>query len=630
MFNRKGFYSDLGHRFNRKKHDSNNIEDVYDGYRYKKFMQTGQILAKQNNISFLWNTDGIPVFKSSKFSIWPLYFAINELPLHKRWSSSNIILAGLWFGQKKPNMMTFLQPFNESVSHLYSKGVEVFLPDIKKSFICHVMLLCGTCDLPAKAMVYNMIQFNGKYGCSHCLQSGKQLTVGPRGKVHVYPYIQVDPTGPSRTSDQQLQHSQQAIIQNEPIYGVKGPSWLSVIPNYDVIQGNVIDYMHCVLLGVTKMLLKLWFDSKHAGELWYCGTKVQEADSKLLQIRPPNMITRTPRSIQQHRSYWKATEYRSWLLYYSIPVMMNILPEEYIAHHMLLVEVVATLLQGSISQMMLRKTEGLIKHYCFKFSFYYSERYMTANLHHLLHLPEIVSNFGPLYVYSCFPFENQNGKLLKFVKGTQHVDLQIIEAIALSQKLPQIAEEVLSLEKENEALALYHQMTATCLIPGNFTKVGDNRFAIGSIDYMHQLPNSKHQDELAKVTSSNTQIGVFKRAMVGHQTIHSVQYTRSKKRNNHTVSYNYNSTKFHGEVLYYVTNHSEIFAIIRPFSNCLHLLPIDHITNCTVPHMHIYGSVDNNFHVVSLPSIYICVCISFQQYPGVFFVVEQPNLVEKD
>ena len=41
----------------------------------------------------------------------------------------------------------------------------------------------------------------------------------------------------------------------------------------------------------------------------------------------------------------------------------------------------------------------------------------------------------------------------KFVKGTQHVDLQIIEAITSSQKFPQ---EVLSLEKEIEALAFCH------------------------------------------------------------------------------------------------------------------------------------------------------------------------------
>ena len=100
------------------------------------------------------------MFKSSKFSIWPLYFAINELPLHKRWSSNNIILAGLWFGPQKPNMMTYLQPFNETISHLYSKGVEVYSSDIKSSFICHAMLLCGTYDLPAKAIVYNMTQFN--------------------------------------------------------------------------------------------------------------------------------------------------------------------------------------------------------------------------------------------------------------------------------------------------------------------------------------------------------------------------------------------------------------------------------------------------------------------------------------
>ena len=160
LFSQKGFYNDLGHWFDRRKHDSNNIEDIYDDRRYKTWIQPGQFLATQNNIPFLWNTDDVPVFKSSKFSIRPLYFAINELPLHMRWSSNSIILAGLWFGPQKPNMMTYLQPFNETISHLYSKGVEVYSSDIKSSFICHAMLLCGTYDLPTKAIVYNMTQFN--------------------------------------------------------------------------------------------------------------------------------------------------------------------------------------------------------------------------------------------------------------------------------------------------------------------------------------------------------------------------------------------------------------------------------------------------------------------------------------
>ena len=164
------------------------------------------------------------------------------------------------------------------------------------------------------------------------------MKTGQRGRVHVYPYIQDDPAGPKRSDKQLDKHSHEAVTNQETKFGVKGPSWLSVVPDYNVVKGNVVDYMHCVLLGVTKMLLKLWFNSEHSKEMWYCGTKVLEADSRLLQIKPPLTITRTPRSIQQHRAYWKASEYRAWLLFYSVPVMMSILPQEYLVHHMLLVE----------------------------------------------------------------------------------------------------------------------------------------------------------------------------------------------------------------------------------------------------------------------------------------------------
>ena len=82
--------------------------------------------------------------------------------------------------------------------------------------------------------------------------------------------------------------------------------------------------------------------------------------------------------------------------------------------------------------------------------------------------------------------------------------------------------------------------------------------------------------------------------------------------------------------MYYVTNYSENFAIIRPFSDCLHPFPIDDLTSCTIPHIHAYGCMDDNFHAVNLTSIRICISISFQELPGMFYVVEQPNLVEKD
>ena len=41
------------------------------------------------------------------------------------------------------------------------------------------------------------------------------------------------------------------------MYGVKGLSWLSTLPYFDTIRGFSVDYMHCVLLGVCRQLLKL-------------------------------------------------------------------------------------------------------------------------------------------------------------------------------------------------------------------------------------------------------------------------------------------------------------------------------------------------------------------------------------
>jgi len=46
-------------------------------------------LSNPNNISFSWYTDGIPVFKSSKLALWPLYLTINELPFEERKKREN-------------------------------------------------------------------------------------------------------------------------------------------------------------------------------------------------------------------------------------------------------------------------------------------------------------------------------------------------------------------------------------------------------------------------------------------------------------------------------------------------------------------------------------------------------------
>ena len=58
--------------------------DVYSGEIYQQHVTSG-FLSDKANISFIFNTDGIPVFRSSKFTFWPLLLMINELPFRMRY-----------------------------------------------------------------------------------------------------------------------------------------------------------------------------------------------------------------------------------------------------------------------------------------------------------------------------------------------------------------------------------------------------------------------------------------------------------------------------------------------------------------------------------------------------------------
>ena len=79
-------------------------------FDYKELSKPNGIKSNPANLSLLWNTDGVPIFEYSDYSIRPLYFSINELPYEHRMRKQNVLLGGLWFGDAKPNMHVFLQP----------------------------------------------------------------------------------------------------------------------------------------------------------------------------------------------------------------------------------------------------------------------------------------------------------------------------------------------------------------------------------------------------------------------------------------------------------------------------------------------------------------------------------------
>ncbi len=252
-------------------------------------MKNEGILSTPEGVGLILSSDGVPVFKSSKGSLWPVYLMVTNIPPQLRVKIDNLIVAALWFGPTKPNMDILFQPILKSISSLRRDGISL------QSFRSQVavlrpMVVMGVFDLPAKATATNTKQFNGKYGCFYCTDEGHVLN-----KERIYP-----PTDPHvlRTTSQMKTWASMAEQTNTPQYGVKGRSVLG--EHIDFPQCVPIDYMHSILEGVFKQLMKYWFNSNFHSQPYSLRKHLSKINKMSSKIKPPREVQRLPRSIDQN------------------------------------------------------------------------------------------------------------------------------------------------------------------------------------------------------------------------------------------------------------------------------------------------------------------------------------------
>ncbi|XP_025153981.1 uncharacterized protein LOC112588403 [Harpegnathos saltator] len=288
---------------------------------YKKLCKRNKPLNNMWNFSYTFNTDGCQAANSSKVSIWPIYATLNELPYKMR--SKYMMLLGIWVNKRESNMQIFLQPFVKEANFLSTYGLQ-WQYDKNTIITSRIISICCCVDSVARPAMLNMKQFNGHYGCTFC-EHPTEYVEGYR-KYPVSTNI-----FPNRTNVSIKQNMITAHATSIPIKGVKGPSPLMSLKYFDLVNGMVPDYMHSVLLGVTKQLTEMYFS--YPGKKFYVGqpNMFETINNRLLHIRPPKNITRQPRSLHE-RSLWKASEWRSWLMWYSLVCLYGILPKKYVAH----------------------------------------------------------------------------------------------------------------------------------------------------------------------------------------------------------------------------------------------------------------------------------------------------------
>ena len=356
-------------------------------------------------------------------SLWPIQLCITNLPPHMRMDLRNLVLAGVWLGPVKPDMSTILQPVLDKIHNLYETGLPITTPAGPK--LLRAKLLCCVFDLPARASVLNLMQWNGQYGCTYCLDQGTQIS-----RVRVY---LPNAAHTARKERSVLQHAQEALG-SSPVCGVKGPSVLS--PYLNIVKDTVIDYMHAVLEGVAKTILqKFWLNGKYKDHRFYLGKNIKEIDNMLVHIKPPHKFRRTPRPIAKSVKYWKASEFRAWLLFYAIPILSEFLHRDYLHHLNLLVKSMHILLNSEIRHSDLFTAEKMLSVFYQTSVKLYPQQVCTMNVHSIIHLVQQVRNFGPLWSHSCSGFESMNGHLKKHCHGTRNVLPQLVRNLRFHQTI---------------------------------------------------------------------------------------------------------------------------------------------------------------------------------------------------
>ena len=114
--------------------------------------------------------------------------------------------------------------------------------------------------------------------------------------------------------------------------------------------------------------------------------------------------------------FWKATEFRLFMLYVGPVVLRNILPDSHLQHFLLFSTAMRLLLTKNQSPNM-RTCEGLLNKFIEQSKVLYGNSFISYNVHSLLHIPDDYLKFGPVDNVSCFKFENYLGCIKNRISG---------------------------------------------------------------------------------------------------------------------------------------------------------------------------------------------------------------------
>jgi hypothetical protein len=299
----------------------------------------------------------------------------------------------LYFGRSKPSSVDeYLFDLIEELKVLKEIGL------VYKDRLVFIDVAMIVADAPARSFIKQCKNHNSYNGCEKCIEKGEWA-----GRV-----IFKSVSGNLRTDEGfKLQCDKSHHIGISPFMAIDFP----------LVSGVPLDYMHLVCLGVVRKLLRCWVKGPIPFKISVSQKQIVSDWLISLRIKCPKDFCREPRSLKE-LDMWKATEFRTFLLYTGPVVLKEVLTPDKYKHFLLLSVAIRILVSDKAQEKSWNDFSAkLLSNFVSKVPKLYSKELLTYNLHSLIHLSKDALMHGPLDAFSAFPFENNMQVLKRSLRG---------------------------------------------------------------------------------------------------------------------------------------------------------------------------------------------------------------------
>lgn len=344
------------------------------------------------------NVDGLPLFKSSSLSLWPILGMLKNVSRH-------VFPIALFCGKQKPPLDAYLKDFVSDCQNLCENGLT--LGDQTFSMVLDSLV----CDAPARAFLKCIKGHSGYYACERCEQKGVHIS----GRL-TFPEMHAE------------ERTQQSFVSMRNELHHHGTSPLLSVP-LDLVRNVPLDYMHLCCLGVMKLMIRLWLCGPLPSRLPARAVHVVSERLCGLRHHVPSEFARKPRSLYEFRM-WKATELRQFMIYTGIIALKDVIPQEMYELFLLYSGAMTILLTNNLAKKHASYARELLGTFVKNFTVLFGSTYVGYNVHSLVHLADDAEMYGALDTISCFPYENYLCQLKRGVRRPTAPTAQLMRRIA--------------------------------------------------------------------------------------------------------------------------------------------------------------------------------------------------------